>query len=74
MVVLMAKQRRHRKKPDEPSQEEQWAEHRRRARPPEWWSNYSKEELDQMHAGGERLVEQGYGAADPEFESWLVEL
>ena len=30
--------------------------------------------LDQMHAGGKRLVEQGYSAADPEFESWLVEL
>ena len=29
---------------------------------------------DQMHAGGKRLVEQGYGASDPEFESWLVEL
>ena len=70
----MAKQRRHRKKPDEPSQEEQWAEHRRRARPPEWWATSSKEELDQMHAGGKRLVEKGYGAADPEFESWLLEL
>ena len=69
----MAKKRGHRGKP-EPTDEELWAQHRRRARPPEWWANYSKEELDQMHAGGKRLVEQGYGAADPEFESWLVEL
>ena len=36
--------------------------------------HWQKEELDQMHAGGKRLVKQGYGAADPEFESWLVEL
>jgi len=30
--------------------------------------------LDKMHTGEHRLVEQGHGAADPEFESWLVEL
>ena len=70
----MAKRRRQRKKSDEPTEEQLVADHRRRCRGPEWWQNYSDGELKEMQDRGRRLVEGGYGLADPEYAAWLVEL
>ena len=70
----MAKRRPHRSKKDQPTEEQLVAEQRRRCRGPEWWSRYSDTELDQMQERGQRLIKSGYGAADPEYNEWLVSL
>ena len=70
----MAKRRPHRSKKDQPTEEQLVAEHRRRCRGPEWWSRYSGAELDAMQSKGQRLVDEGFGSADPQYAAWLVDL
>ena len=71
----MAKRRPHRSKKDQPTEEQLVAEHRA----PVSWPGmvvavFRQRSWMQCSQSGQRLVEGGFGAADPSYAEWLVEI